>query len=251
MAILPDNEYIEFENRAYVNPQVSLDEQTEFIDKLRQTQQANNQQIKTDTYNLGTAVPSNLGGLTGGEGYFTARYQTPQTNSLANDLRATAQASALSQVLENEQAKMKNRYNKAYHSNAIRNANSGNKTPTTTDPVQKGEVEIKTNDKDGGTNKDVDTDKFDHSSFGDFVAGKGERTISYTIGGKTYYANIFNQTGISGERYTGMDTSTGMSYSGQNALDFLRDIVSRGGKIYGPNGEELTPEQALTGSMGR
>lgn len=139
MAILPDNEYTEFENRAYVNPQVSLDEQTAFIDKLRQTQQANNQQIKTDTYNLGTAVPSNLGGLTGGEGYFTARYQTPQTNSLVNDLRAVNQATALKQVLENEQAKMKHRYNKAYNANAVRK-----NTPTTTDPAQKGEVETKT-----------------------------------------------------------------------------------------------------------
>ena len=141
MAILPDNEYTEFEDRAYVNPQVSLDEQTAFIDKLRQTQQANNQQIKTDTYNLGTAVPSNLGGLTGGEGYFTARYQTPQTNSLVNDLRTTAQASALSQVLANEQAKMKHRYNKAYNSNTIRSKKPT--TTTTTDPAQKGEVETK------------------------------------------------------------------------------------------------------------
>lgn len=125
MAILPDNEYTEFENRSYVNPQVSLDEQTAFIDNLRSTQQANNQQIKTDTYNLGTAVPSNLGGLTGGEGYFTARYQTPQTNSLVNDLRSAAQASALNQILENEQAKWKNRYNKARNNNAIRNKTGG------------------------------------------------------------------------------------------------------------------------------
>jgi hypothetical protein len=124
MAILPENEYTEFENRDYINPQVSLDEQNAFVDKLRQTQQMNNQQIKTDTYNLGTAVPSNLGGLTGGEGYFTARYQTPQTNTLVNDLRAAAQASAMNQVLENEQAKWKKRYNAARNSNAIRNNNN-------------------------------------------------------------------------------------------------------------------------------
>lgn len=144
MAILPDNEYTEFENRSYVNPQVSLDEQTAFIDNLRSTQQANNQQIKTDTYNLGTAVPSNLGGLTGGEGYFTSRYQTPQTNSLANDLRAVAQASALNQILENEQAKWKNRYNKARNANAIRNANP--KTPSTDG---NGNIDVDTNSEDG------------------------------------------------------------------------------------------------------
>ena len=123
MAILKDNEYTEFEGRDYTNPQVSLDESNAFIDNLRSTQQANTQQIKTDTYNLGTAVPSNLGGLTGGEGYFTSRYQTPQTNSLVNDLRATAQASALNQILQNEQAKWKNRYNKARNANTIRNSN--------------------------------------------------------------------------------------------------------------------------------
>lgn len=122
MAILPDNEYTEFENRSYLNPQVALDEQNAFIDNLRQTQQANNQQIKTDTYNLGTAVPSDLGGLTGGEGYFTARYQTPQTNNLLNDLRATAQASALNQVLSNEQTKWKKRYNDAMNSAKVRSA---------------------------------------------------------------------------------------------------------------------------------
>lgn len=124
MAILKDNEYIEFEGRDYLNPQVSLDEQTAFIENLRNTQQANNQQIKTDTYNLGTAVPSNLGGLTGGEGYWASRYQTPQTNSLINDLRAVAQANALNQVLSNEQAKMKKRYNDAYNS-ARRRAAAG------------------------------------------------------------------------------------------------------------------------------
>lgn len=126
MAILKDNEYTEFEGRDYINPQVSLDESNAFIDNLRSTQQANTQQIKTDTYNLGTAVPSNLGGLTGGEGYFTARYQTPQTNTLVNDLRATAQASALNQILQNEQAKWRNRYNKARNANTIRNSNLPN-----------------------------------------------------------------------------------------------------------------------------
>lgn len=124
MAILKDNEYTEFEGRDYINPQVSLDESNAFIDNLRSTQQANTQQIKTDTYNLGTAVPSNLGGLTGGEGYWTSRYQTPQTNSLTNDLRTTAQASALNQVLQNEQEKWKKRYNDAYN-NAKKRASGG------------------------------------------------------------------------------------------------------------------------------
>lgn len=125
MAILPENEFTEFEGKYYINPDVSLGEQTAFIDNLRSTQQANNQQIKTDTYNLGTAVPSNLGGLVGGEGYFTARYQTPQTNSLVNDLRAVTQANALNQILANEQEKWKTRYTRASNAARVRSSNGG------------------------------------------------------------------------------------------------------------------------------
>lgn len=114
MAILDENEFTEVEGRSYVNPQVALDESNTFIDNLRSTQQANNQQIQTDTYNLGTEIPSDLGGLTGGEGYFTSRYQTPQTVSAVANLRATAQAAALNQALANEQEVWKKRYNDAY-----------------------------------------------------------------------------------------------------------------------------------------
>lgn len=123
MAILNDSDFVEVEGRYYKNPQVALDESNKFIDNLRSTQQANNQQIQTDTYNLGTAVPSNLGGLTspvtdgnGGAGmsYFTSRYQVPQTNSAVANLRAAAQAQALNEVLANEQAIWKKRYQDAY-----------------------------------------------------------------------------------------------------------------------------------------
>lgn len=111
--MLPENEVTEFENRAYVNPQLTIDEGDSFIDKLRSTQQANNQQIKTQTYNLGKAVPSNLGGLVGGEGYWTSRYQTPVMNSLANSLRATNRATALNQAMQNDLEMWKKRYNDA------------------------------------------------------------------------------------------------------------------------------------------
>lgn len=112
--MLPSEEYTEVEGRAYVNPQVSLDETTDFIQNLRDTQTQNTQQITVDTRNLGTEVPSNLGGLTGAESYFTSRYQTPQTNALVADLRSTAQAKALNDALANEQAMWKKRYNDAY-----------------------------------------------------------------------------------------------------------------------------------------
>ena len=131
--MLPENERIEFEDRTYVNPEASLQEQNAFIDNLRNIQNQNNAEIATDTYNLGTAIPSNLGGLGGGESYFTSRYQVPQGVALANNLRATAQAQALNDILSNEQAMMKQRYNNAYKAARRRAANSGggggNNTP--------------------------------------------------------------------------------------------------------------------------
>ena len=110
---LDDFSYID-NDRRYVNPQVSLNEQNAFIDNLRNTQGQDTAQIRQDTYNLGTAVPSNLGGLAGGSNYFKSRYQTPQTNSMVSDLRAAAQAQALSTLLSNEIGKAKKRYNDAY-----------------------------------------------------------------------------------------------------------------------------------------
>lgn len=120
--MLPTEEYVEVEGRQYVNPQTGLDEANSFIDRLRETQNLQNQEITQQTRNLGTDIPSNLGGLVGGEGYFTSRYQTPQTNSVVANLRATAQAAALNQALENEQAIWKNRYQQAYRNYKKRQA---------------------------------------------------------------------------------------------------------------------------------
>ena len=135
--ILPETEVTEVEGRTYVNPQAALGESDTFIDNLRQTQQANTQQIAQDTYNLGTAVPSNLGGLMGGEGYWTSRYQTPQTNATVANLRSAAQAKALNDVLANEQAIWKNRYQQAYRNYQKRQYDKANapktQSPGTTD----------------------------------------------------------------------------------------------------------------------
>lgn len=113
-SILPTNEYTEVEGRAYANPQVALDESNAFIDNLRASQGQQNQEIFTDTQRLGTDVPSSAGGLTGANSYFTSRYQTPQTNAAVANLRATAQAQALNEVLSNEQAIWKKKYQDAY-----------------------------------------------------------------------------------------------------------------------------------------
>lgn len=122
--MLPENEYSEIESRYYLNPQVGLDESNKFIENLRSTQQQNAAQITKDTAALGTNVSSNLGGLGGGTDYWTARLSTPQTNSAVANLRATAQAAALNQALQNEQEIWKKKYNDAYR-NYQKRMNSG------------------------------------------------------------------------------------------------------------------------------
>lgn len=118
---LDDFSYSE-DDRRYIKPEVSLNEQNAFIDNLRSVQEKNNAEIAQDTYNLGTDISSNLGGLVGGESYFQSRYQTPQTNSLVADLRAAAQAQALNTAMSNELAKAKKRYNNAYRAASKRAA---------------------------------------------------------------------------------------------------------------------------------
>ena len=128
--LLPTNEFTEVEGRQYINPQVSLDETTSFIDNLRSTQNQQNQEIAKQTNMLGTDVPSIKGGLIGADSYFTSRYQTPQTNAAISNLRATAQAQALNQALANEQAMWRKRYNDAYRNYQKRAAsNSGTRMP--------------------------------------------------------------------------------------------------------------------------
>ncbi len=124
---LDDFSYTE-NDRRYINPQVSLAEQNAFINNLRNNQQDWTAQNATVTHNLGSALPSNLGGLTGGSSYFASRYQTPQTNSMISDLRAAAQSQALSTVMNNEIAKAQKRYQDAYRAAKKResaNSNSG------------------------------------------------------------------------------------------------------------------------------
>lgn len=120
-SIIPTNEYTEVEGRVYANPQIGIDETNTFIDNLRATQGQQNQEIAQQTRNLGTDIPTNLGGLTGADTYFTSRYQVPQTLSNVANLRATAQAVALNDVLANEQAIWKKRYQDAYRAYQKRN----------------------------------------------------------------------------------------------------------------------------------
>lgn len=140
---LDDYSY-EFEGRRYLNPQVSLDEQNAFIDTLRELQAQDNAQIARQTYNLGTQVPSNLGGLAGGDSYFKSRYQTPQTNKTIADLRSAAQAQALSTILNNEVAKAEKRYKDAYRAANIRGTNKDNTNDDLLSNLSKLKIETET-----------------------------------------------------------------------------------------------------------
>lgn len=116
------SEYYEFENRAYVNPTLSRDEQLGFVDNLRDTVRKDTAQINTQTQRLGKDIPSNLGGLTGSGSYFAQRYQTTPLQSQVSTLKAAAQSKALNDLLSNYQNQAANRYNQAYRSYNKRNS---------------------------------------------------------------------------------------------------------------------------------
>lgn len=137
------------DDRRYIKPQVALDESNAFIENLRNTQGQRTQEIAQDTYNLGTAVPSNLGGLGGSGSYFTSRYQTPQTNEVVANLRATAQAQALNDAMNNALAQAKQRYNNAYKA-AQRRARSSTGPTNPTNPTNP-KLPIDTNGNDDKT----------------------------------------------------------------------------------------------------
>lgn len=104
--------------RWYVDPQVSLDEQSAFINNWRNVEAQSNAEIARQTRALGTQVPSQLGGLVGGGSYFRARQQTPATNQTIADLRAAMQGKALELALNNLVEKFKKKYTDAENSSA-------------------------------------------------------------------------------------------------------------------------------------
>lgn len=132
--IMNDKEILEFEDRAYVSPTISRDEQMEFIDNYRNVLNSNVQRINTQTHNLGTDVPSNLGGLTGADATFESRYVTPQADAAISELRAKAQETALTQALNNLKAQMNKRYKDAYRKARISEYNKNN-TPEQANPL--------------------------------------------------------------------------------------------------------------------
>ena len=136
----PEEYYIGEDERVYVSPTVSRDEQFEFIDTLRDQIGKNNTLISTQTEQLGTDIQPSLGGLTGSEGYFQQRYQTTPVETQVNTLKATAQAKALNDLMTNYAEQAKNRYQQAYRA-AQKRANSPDTPATDDDPFEKLPIE--------------------------------------------------------------------------------------------------------------
>ena len=204
--LLPTNEYTEVEGRLYANPQIGIDETNTFIDNLRAVQGQQNQEITQQTQRLGTDIPTNLGGLTGAESYFTSRYQVPQTNANIANLRATAQAAALNEVLANEQAMWKKRYQDAYKNYQKRQydkAYSGGTTGGTTETVK------------GGVNENA-TDTDSSVTYSGSVSGIGGY---YTVIGPDGRAHLVDmetgeETVITPETNNSASGASGKGWSG-------------------------------------
>lgn len=211
------------EDRRYINPQVGLDESNAFIENLRNTQQANTQEIAQDTYNLGTAVPSNLGGLGGAGSYFTSRYQTPQTNDAISTLRSAAQAQALNEALNNRLAQAKEKYSQAYRNyqrKARRAALGSGTTATPMDGNKKDYFKVPGSDNGSKVNPNTNTGigylNVDNDSGVMYYRGvKGPKIIDYTL------RNLTNDEFL--QSYTGAITNptNGTITTGRNGVSYL------------------------------
>lgn len=232
-------EFYDFEDRKYMEPTVSRDEQLGFIDRLREIENKDLQKIATDTHNLGSDLPSNLGGLsaigkpnsigvsgadTGSAGIWRNRFERPQTNALVSGLKASAQAAALNTALNNVYNQYKHRYNEAYR-NAQKAANNS------------------ANDKDSGY---------------DVVYGDDyQKVLDAGAAPENWTSGQFDVIGPDGKIYStidvrvddqgrigGVDTPT-LSYGGYDdydgsrnpAKEYLDNLISQGYTFLTPDGK--------------
>lgn len=107
----------------------SYNAQNQFIDNYRNIQAENTAQIGTQAHALGSDLAAPQGGLHGPSSYWKSRYQTPQTESRVAELRASNQAQALNQLMQNDLAREQDKYNQAARA---ANARANNPTTTTT-----------------------------------------------------------------------------------------------------------------------
>lgn len=250
------SEYYEFEDRAYVSPTVSRDEQLNFVNTLRDTVESNTAQINAQTQDLGINITSNLGGLTGSDGYFAQRYQTTPVESQVNTLKATAQAKALNDLMTNYQNQAANRYNQAYRNAKARAAaggggdEDGDGLPDNVDVEETGDDE---NVNLGDTDTTLKEPHADINPAVDLV----NNMASMTGGGKMasgasstpyYYVLNGKKTGINVLRTylgTGLETPT-RTYTKEAGRAYLQNIMKQGGKIYNQYDKDITGLALLT-----
>ena len=255
-------ELIEFEGRQYVNPDISRDEQTDFINTLRDIQAQNNAQIATETHNLGTDIEPTRGGLTGSEEYWKGLYQTPQTEAAVANMKAVAQQTALNNALTNYQNMLQDRYNQAYrnyqkrqyahsrnleriYSNGGSNGGGYDQTKGSVseeyDNLQRVDVEENPVNVPNNTNNNV---KLTQQAAANSV-NTGGGGIPYGNSGTGYVIQDKNgnPTGIrvyydGNGNITGAETRmTSMSRDG--AIGYINSILSNGGRLYTSAGREL------------
>lgn len=197
------SEYYEYEDRAYVNPTLSRDEQLGFVDALRDTVDRDTAQVNAQTQALGTNIPSNLGGLVGSKSYFSQRYQTAPTEVQMKALKATAQAKALNDLMTNYQNQAQNRYNQAYRSYNKRTGGGVTPPTTTSDdgPFKKAPIDTNTgltaqsklqvtpSGKGGTIVPDVDGYAREYDMNGNITATNNP---NYAKASDGYYYNIAN-----------------------------------------------------------
>lgn len=239
--IMNSDEYYNFEDRVYTSPTVSRDDQLAFVDTLRDTMGRENQRIATQTQALGTNVQPSLGGLTGSEGYFQQRYQTPQMETTVNQLKATAQAKALNDLMSNYEAQAKNRYSQAYRNAKRRASTSGSGGTSGGGDGEEGGVVFE--DVEGRivipSENDVVVSESTATDINPTGALTGGGTLPTT--GSTGYYYVLNGDTTALRVYPGQGLETPItSYNKATGRSFVDDIVRRGGRIYNQYGKDIT-----------
>lgn len=175
-----------------MNPVTSRDEQLAFIDNLRNTAASDIAKIRNDTYNLGTHIPSNLGGLTGSTGLWRRNFVSPKVESMAQGLRAVAQSSLLEGAMNNYLKQKQQQYQNAYRAAAKRargGGGGGGTTGSNGDAIQAyldwlAQQGFDTTEDPSGTGNDNPKEPTTQQGInGTAVTGWGSNTLGGTIGG--------------------------------------------------------------------
>ena len=208
-------------------------------------------------------MPSNLGGLGGSGSYFTSRYQTPQTNEVVANLKATAQAQALNDAMNNALAQAKQRYNNAYKAAQKRANNPTNpNNPNNPNNPSNPKLPIDTN-SGGDQGKKLKADGLDTVSKkrGAPKASSSinaANTVAGMTGGgqlpnantRTYYlqAPNGNKTWIvvrNGLNGPGIDTPKVSMHGSNNIRNYIGSRLRQGYKVVDGKGNDLSSRYSL------